>query len=84
LPTLLSPRRPPHRLTPPHTTALVAYVQVLDVLEVLPWHGESQHEDNPEGAVRRWHFGADNAGLLVYLIDERDRTVHLLMLVWIG
>jgi hypothetical protein len=64
--------------------ALVAYIQVLDVLEVLPWNGEPQHEDNPEGAVRRWHFGADHAGLLVYLIDERDRAAHLLLLVWIG
>jgi hypothetical protein len=64
--------------------ALAAYIQVLDVLEVLPWNGEPQHEDNPEGAVRRWRFGADRAGFLVYLIDERDRTVHLLLLVWIS
>lgn len=45
--------------------ALAAYVRVLDALEVLPWNGESQQEDNPEGAVRRWRFGADHAGLWI-------------------
>jgi hypothetical protein len=52
--------------------ALAAYMELLDVLEVAPWNGEPQHEDSPEGAVRRWRFGADHAGLLVYLIDEVD------------
>lgn len=42
--------------------ALTAYAQVLDVLEVAPWNGEPQHLANPDGAVRRWPFGPDEAG----------------------
>jgi hypothetical protein len=76
----VSPRRLRHYLTTPWARL----PPVLDVLEVSPWNGEPRHEDNPEDAVRRWHFGADHAGNLVYLIDERDHTVHLLQLVWIS
>lgn len=64
--------------------AVAAYLAVLDVLEVAPWNGEPHHGDNPSGAVRRWNFGPDLAGLLVYLIDEHDQAVHLLLLIWIG
>jgi hypothetical protein len=53
--------------------ALAQYLAVLDVLEITPWNGEPHHEANPDGAVRRWRFGAEDAGLVVYLIDERDQ-----------
>jgi hypothetical protein len=45
--------------------ALADYAQVLDVLEVAPWNGEPQNVANPEGAVRRWHFGPNGAGQVV-------------------
>jgi hypothetical protein len=57
--------------------ALAAYADLVDVLRLAPWNGEPQHEDNPGGAVRRWHFGLDQAGQLIYLIDEHERAVHL-------
>lgn len=67
--------------------ALDAYAEVLEVLEVLqltPWNGRPQHEDNPEGAVRRWKFGVSQAGQVVYLILEEQQEVHLLLVQWWG
>ena len=37
--------------------ALASFAEVLATLQVAPWHGQAQHEDNPGGAVRRWSFG---------------------------
>ena len=64
--------------------ALAAFANVIDVLELTPWNGEPQHEDNPDGAVRRWHFGPNRGGQLIYLIDEHEQVVHLLLVQWIG
>jgi hypothetical protein len=50
--------------------ALRGYAEVLGVLEFAPWSGRPQHKGNPEGAVRRWLFGPDEAGQVVYLILE--------------
>ena len=61
--------------------ALAAYA---DLLTLTPWNGEPQHEDNPDAAVRRWHFGSNHAGQVVYLIDEREGAVHLLLVQWIA
>lgn len=62
--------------------ALVAYADVQDVLETVPWNGAPQHRDNPEGAVRRWRFGSDGAGQVVYLILEQQQEVHILLVQW--
>jgi hypothetical protein len=63
---------------------LDAYAEVLEVLQLTPWNGWPQHEDNPEGAVRRWEFGASQAGQVVYLILEEQQEVHLLLVQWWG
>ena len=62
--------------------ALAAYAELLDTLELTPWNGRPQHEANPDGAVRRWTFGAGHAGQLVYLIIEARQEVHLLQVQW--
>lgn len=64
--------------------ALAAYAELLEVLQLTPWNGRSQHEDNPDGEVRRWAFGPGQAGNVVYLILEDQREVHLLMVQWLG
>ncbi|WP_300010607.1 hypothetical protein [Pseudonocardia sp.] len=64
--------------------ALAAYAQVLDVLEVAPWNGEPQHLANSDGAVRRWLFGPDEAGQVLYLIVEEPPEVHVLLVQWLG
>jgi hypothetical protein len=60
------------------------YAALLEVLQLTPWNGAPQHEDNPDGAVRRWTFGPGQAGQVVYLIDEQAREVHLLLVQWLG
>lgn len=64
--------------------ALESYAQVLTTIEIAPWSGPPQHEDNPDGAVRRWTFGPGGAGQVVYLIMEDQREVHLLLVQWFG
>ena len=61
---------------------LPGYAEVLTVLQLKPWNGRPQHEDNPDAAVRRWTFGPGQAGQVVYLILEDQREVHLLLVQW--
>lgn len=64
--------------------ALTAYAELLTVLTITPWNGPPQHEDNPDGEVRRWAFGPGLAGQVVYLIVEHHHEVHVLMVQWWG
>lgn len=64
--------------------ALDDYAALLEVLQLTPWNGTPQHEDNPDGAVRRWTFGPGHAGQVVYLILEEPQEVHLLLVQWWG
>lgn len=66
-----------------------AYLRVLvEHLQHEPWAGDPQHEDNPGGAVRRWGFGPDGAGMVVYLILDGPQhpqpTVHIAQVTWFG
>ena len=63
---------------------LEAYAELLAALEVAPWSGPSHHAANPDGAVRRWSFGPNRAGQVVYLVLEDRREVHLLVVQWLG
>jgi hypothetical protein len=64
-------------------TVLADYLEVLIALGLTPWNGSPHNEANPDGAVRRWAFGPDAAGHVVYLIDEDRRAVHLLVVQWL-
>jgi hypothetical protein len=61
-----------------------SYLQVLAVLELVPWNGEPYSEAKPDGAMRKLLFGPDGAGEVIYLILEYDRRVELLRVHWIG
>ena len=59
------------------TDALAGYAELLEVLALTPWNGAPQYAANPDGAVRRWHFGPDQAGQVNrYLILEDQQEVH--------
>lgn len=83
-----------YRLVPDHAVvdqvralpveALLPYSAVLDALEIVPWNGASLNAARPDGAVRRWHFGPQDAGMVVYLIVETPPEVHLLRITWLG
>ena len=62
--------------------ALTAFAEVRVLLEVAPWSGDPYREEYPDGAMRSLAFGA--SGIIVYLIMERDRVVHPLLVQWIG
>lgn len=64
--------------------ALLAYAEVLTLMELTPWAGGPQHESNPDGAMRRLAFGRDMAGHVVYLILEARSEVHILLVQWLG
>jgi hypothetical protein len=64
--------------------ALLAYAEVTGVLAVSPWAGPPHHRSNPDGAVRRWHFGASSAGQVIYLVVEDVREVHVLLVQWLA
>ncbi len=64
--------------------ALEGYAEVTGVLEVSPWNGPPHHWSNPDGAVRRWHFGPAAAGQVVYLIVEDVQEVHVVLVQWFG
>jgi hypothetical protein len=64
--------------------ALVDYAEVTGVLGVSPWAGLPHHRSNPDGAVRRWHFGPSSAGQVIYLVIEDIQEVHVLLVQWLA
>lgn len=64
--------------------ALESYAQVLGVLELVPWHGLPHNDANPKGAVRQLLFGADNHGIVIYLILDDQLCVDVLEVMWAG
>ncbi|MCF7547350.1 hypothetical protein [Pseudonocardia sp. WMMC193] len=66
---------------PPH--ALRTLTEVFALLELAPWSGPSVNAANPDAPLRNLAFGA-GAGILTYLIMEREQEVHLVSLLWAG
>lgn len=66
------------------TVALRGYAEAAAAFEAAPWDGPPHHQANPDGEVRRWHFGPGTAGQVIYLVMERDREVHVLLVQWLG
>lgn len=64
--------------------ALNSYARLAEALELSPWNGSPHHKANPNGALRRWHFGPSGAGHVVYLVLEDLREVHIVMVQWLG
>ncbi|MGH3932593.1 MAG: hypothetical protein ACRDTF_21765 [Pseudonocardiaceae bacterium] len=62
--------------------ALSAYAEVRTLLEVAPWSGSPYRKEMPDGPMRTLAFGG--SGGLAYLILEREREVHVLLVQWIG
>jgi len=59
---------------------LLAYAQLLDVLQLTPWNGPSINSNNPDGAVRQWPFGG---GIATYLILEDEQRVDIIDVLWL-
>jgi hypothetical protein len=66
------------------TEALPGYAEVLDVLELAPWNGRPYNKDKPDVPMRELVFGAHGEGTVTYLVLERERAVHVLVVHWVG
>lgn len=62
--------------------ALPAYAEARTLLEVAPWSGRPYRKENPDGPIRTLVFGS--SGAVTYLILEREREIHVLLVQWIG
>lgn len=64
--------------------ALAGFAESRAVLEVAPWSGDSINHADRNAPVRSWTFGPEGRGAIYYLIQERDRLVDLLDVLWAG
>ncbi|GAA3604461.1 hypothetical protein GCM10022223_20120 [Kineosporia mesophila] len=64
-------------------SAVASFTEVLVMLEVGPWSGDSLNRERPENNMRSVAFGPERQGLVVYLILEDQRRVIPLSLTWI-
>jgi hypothetical protein len=58
--------------------------EVLAAIQLVPWNGPSASEQNPDGALRRFLFGPEGAGMVTYLVLDDQREVHVVQVLWIG
>jgi hypothetical protein len=66
------------------TSALRYYAEALGVLELAPEGGRLYNEDKPDAPMRELVFGAAGQGTITYLLLEREREVHVLVVQWVG
>jgi len=64
--------------------ALRHFAEVMVVLDVAPHGGRPYNDDKPDGPMRELVFGAHGEGSVTYLVLERDRQVHVLLVQWVG
>lgn len=53
-------------------SALTSYAELMALLEVAPWSGESYNRQRPDANMRSHPFGADAEGLAIYLISKTN------------
>jgi hypothetical protein len=66
---------------PPGLTA--AYLEVRAMLEVTPWSGDSMKASNPRDNVCSVPLGSAGEGAVICLIQENERLVKVLEVVWL-
>ena len=64
--------------------ALPEYAEILDVLELEPWNGRPYNKEQPDVPMWELVFGAHGEGTVTYLVLERERAVHVLVVQWVG
>jgi hypothetical protein len=48
-----------------------------------PWSGDSMRPSNPDATVYARSFGPTDEGTIIYLIQDDERAVRLLEVLWI-
>lgn len=64
--------------------ALAAFAEIRALLEIAQRSGDSINQTDPNAPVRSWAFGPGGRGAIYYLVQERDRLVDLLDVLWAG
>jgi hypothetical protein len=64
--------------------ALASYAELMTLLEVAPWSGDSYNSQRPDANMRTHTFGDGAHGLAIYLVLEADRRVVVLRVLWVG
>jgi hypothetical protein len=60
------------------------YAQLLDLLELAPWHSRPYNGAKPDGVMRSMLFGpSGRAAEAVFLVLEDDQRVEIVRIVWI-
>jgi hypothetical protein len=63
--------------------ALARYAELMALLEVAPWSGDTYNRQRPEANMRTHAFGDDDKGLAIYLVLEQQRRVVVLRVQWL-
>ncbi|MGH4012888.1 MAG: hypothetical protein ACRDSL_02900 [Pseudonocardiaceae bacterium] len=63
--------------------ALPFFAELMTLLELSPWAGESYDREQPNANMRTHPFGAAGEGFIIYLILELERRVSILRVVWL-
>ncbi|GIH73525.1 hypothetical protein [Sphaerimonospora thailandensis] len=64
------------------TEAINPFLELRATLEIDPWSGEPLNPDNPKANILTQAFGG--LGLIVYLVLDEHRLVHILRIDWLG
>jgi hypothetical protein len=60
------------------------YAELVTLLQLAPWSGESYSKQRPDANMRTHSFGEHGEGLVIYLILEDQRRVVVLRALWAG
>ena len=63
-------------------SARLSYAELMALLEVAPWSGDSYNRQRPEANMRSYAFGPNGEGLATYLVLEDQRRVIMLRVLW--
>jgi mRNA-degrading endonuclease RelE of RelBE toxin-antitoxin system len=64
--------------------AFAFYAELVTLLQLAPWSGESYNKQRPDANMRTHSFGEHGEGLVIYLILEDQRRVVVLRALWAG
>lgn len=60
------------------------YAELVTVLQVAPWSGDSYDRQRPDANMRTHAFGQQGEGLVIYVILDDQRRVVVLRVLWAG
>lgn len=63
--------------------ALPSYAELMTLLELAPWSGDSYNRERPDATMRARPFGPHHEGLVIYLILDDQRRVVVLRVLWL-